>query len=114
MEYRAQTYLGALQLLAVSGGVLLLRMAVKIMGEGEVVVLDGRTYDPLGFARPLNDHGWVLLVVPLLWIVLTIRGEQSDRRWASKRMTFVSGMVLLIGLMCLFGAAGLMTMRMVF
>lgn len=114
MEYRAQTYLGALQLLAVSGGVLLLRMAVKIMGEGAMVELNGRAYDPLGFARPLNEHGWLLLVVPLLWIMLTIRGEQSDRRWASKRMTIVSGVAVLIGMMCLFGAACLMAMRMVF
>ena len=112
MEYRAQTYLGALQLLAVVGGTLLLRMAVKIMGDGDYEYAGFR--DPLGFARPLNEHGWVLLVVPLLWIGLTIRGEQSDHRWASKRMTIVSGLVTLFGLMALFGAAGLKAMRRVF
>jgi hypothetical protein len=103
MEYRAQTYLGAVQLLAVFAGSMILRAAVK--GLDNILNPDLHT-DPLRFLRPLGQYGWLLSLVPIAWVVLTIRGERSDLWWATKPLTLVSGFVLLFGIVGLFGWAG--------
>jgi hypothetical protein len=106
MEYRAQTYLGALQLLAVMAGSLFLRIAVKTMDE---MLAQPVFYDPLRVQRLLGYYGWLLAAVPVAWVVLTIRGDRSDRWWASKPLTIGSGVALLLGFAGLFGWAGVTT-----
>lgn len=55
MEYRVQTYIGAVQLLAVIAGSLILRMSVKGMED----LLNPDYYpDPLKYLRPLSLYGW--------------------------------------------------------
>ena len=108
MEYRAQTYLGALQLLAVLAGSLLLQIAVKKVDDmlGDPVFID-----PLRVLRPLGNYGWMLAAVPVAWVVLTIRGERSDLWWASKPLTIGSGVAVLLGFIVLFGWAGVKACR---
>jgi hypothetical protein len=105
MQYRTQTYLGALQFLAIIAGLLVLGAMVK--SADTLDLLD----PPIGlrYARIFAHWGGVLLVVPALWIKLTIQAEQSDLRWATKRFTFVSGLALLGVLAFLFAFATLIT-----
>ena len=91
MQYRTQTYLGALQFLAIIAGLLVLGAMVK--SADTLDLLD----PPIGlrYARIFAHWGGVLLVVPALWIRLTIQAEQSNLRWATKRFTLVSGLTML-------------------
>lgn len=103
MEYRVQTYIGAVQLLAVIAGSLILRMSVKGMED----LLNPDYYpDPLKYLRPLSQYGWTLILIPIAWVVLTIRGERSDLWWATRSFTIGSGIVIILGLLVLFGWAG--------
>jgi len=111
MEHRAQTYIGAVQLLAVIGGSLFLRAAVK--GVDDMLGPD-QFYDYLKFLRPVSYYGWILLVVPIAWVTLTIRGERSDLWWATKPLTITSGLVILLAITIFFGWAGVRTYRIVF
>ena len=103
MEYRAQTYIGAIQLLAVIAGSLILRMAVK--GTEDLLNPDYHP-DPLKYLRPLSQYGWTLILIPIAWVVLTIKGERSDLWWATRSLTIGSGIVIILGLLVLFGWAG--------
>ena len=104
MDYRAQTYLGAVQLLAVLAGSLILRATIK--GLDDLLIPDIAP-DPLRYLRPLGRYGWMLTLVPIAWVVLTIRAERSGLWWASKPLTVGSGLIILLGLVALFGWAGL-------
>lgn len=103
MEYRAQTYFGALQLLAVIAGSLFLRVAVKSVDD---MLAPSSLDDPLKFLRPLSHFGWTLIVIPIAWVVSTIEAERSDHWWASKSLTITSGLLILLGISGLFGWAG--------
>ena len=103
MEYRAQTYLGAVQLLAVFAGSLILRATVKGLEDLLIPDLDP---DPLRYLRPLGHYGWLLALVPIAWVVLSIRGERSELWWATQPLTLVSGFAILFGIVGLFGWAG--------
>ncbi|MEP4077930.1 hypothetical protein [Haloferula sp.] len=111
MEHRAQTYIGAVQLLAIIGGSLFLRAAVK--GVDDMIIPD-EYYDPLKFLRPASHFGWILLGIPIAWMVLTIRGERSDLWWATKPLTIASGIVLLLAITAFFGWAGVKAYKIVF
>ncbi len=106
MEYRAQSYIGAVQLLAVIAGSLFLRVAVKKVDE---MLAPNPIHDPLTLLRPLSQYGWLLAAIPIAWIVLSIRAEQSDLWWANKSLTIGSGLLILLGLVSLFGWAGCRT-----
>jgi len=103
MEYRPQTYIGAVQLLAVLAGSLILRLSVKGM---EDFMNPDLAPDPLRYLRPLSQYGWSLVFIPIVWVGLTIRGERSDLWWATKSLTIGSGVVILLGIVVLFGWAG--------
>jgi hypothetical protein len=98
MQFRTQTYLGALQFLAIIAGLLMLGAMVK---SADTLLVENpmRIYP---YVVGLAHWGGVLLVVPVLWIKLTIQAEQSNLRWATKRFTFVSGLTLLGMLSVLF------------
>jgi hypothetical protein len=103
MEYRTQTYIGAVQLLAVIAGSLFLRASVNALED----LLNPDYYpDPLKYLRPLSQYGWTLILIPIAWVVLTIRGERSDLWWATKSLTIGSGIVIILGILVLFGWAG--------
>lgn len=104
MEYRSQTYIGGVQLLAVLAGSLILRTTVK--GLDDLLIPD-LVPDPLRYLRPLGRYGWMLAWVPIAWVVLTIRAERSGLWWATKPVTVGSGLIILLGLVALFGWAGL-------
>ena len=103
MEHRAQTYLGAVQLLAVFAGSLILRATV---GGLEQMLNPDLEPDPLRYLRPLGHYGWLLAIVSIAWIVVTIRGEKSELWWANQQITLISGFVILFGFVGLFGWAG--------
>lgn len=105
MEYRAQTYIGAVQLLAVLAGSLILRATVK--GLDSLLAPYADTDDPLRILRPLGSYGWMLVLIPIGWVLLTIHGERSNLWWATKPLTIASGVVILLGILTLFGWAGL-------
>jgi hypothetical protein len=103
MEYRNQTYIGAVQLLAVLAGSLILRATVKGLDESFSPYVD--VEDPFTFLRPLGQYGWILVLIPISWVFLTIYGEQSDIWWSTKSLTIVSGVMILLGIVTLFGWA---------
>ncbi len=104
MQYRTQTYLGALQFLAILAGLLVLGAMVK---SADALIIE----HPKGYRYVvwLAHWGGLLLFLPAMWIKLTIQAEQSDLRWATKRITFISGLVLLGTLSALFAYAVFLT-----
>lgn len=104
MQYRTQTYLGALQFLAIIAGLLVLGAMVK---SADALIIE----HPKGYRYVvwLAHWGGLLLFLPAMWIKLTIQAEQSDLRWATKRITFISGLVLLGTLSALFAYAVFLT-----
>lgn len=112
MEFRSQTYLGAVQLIAVLAGSLILRAIVH--GVDSLLMTNHDVIDPLRYLRPLGSYGWVLLLLPVAWVFLTIQGERSDCRWATRPLIIGSGIVLLLGMVALFGWAGWVASSIVF
>jgi hypothetical protein len=104
MEYRPQTYICAVQTLVVIAGTLILGAVVK--GLDDMLTPDV-VPDPLRYLRPLGRYGWILVLVPIAWVVLTIWGERSDLWWATNAFTVGSGLIILLGIVALFGWAGL-------
>ena len=104
MEHRAQTYIGAVQLLAIIGGSLFLRAAVKGIDD---MLMPDEYDDPLRLLRPLSHYAWLLLAVPISWMALTIRGERSDLWWATKPLSIASGITILLAITLFFGWAGI-------
>ena len=60
-------------------------------------------YDPMKLTRPLLQYGWWLVLLPLAWMWVMSLGERYDRQWASRRLPKISGVVLLIVLVVIFG-----------
>lgn len=106
MEYRTQAILGSLQGITVLAGVLIVLTAVK-MADG--VIEPSAFYgDPLAMPRRVGNLGILLLILPPLWVFLSIRHERSDS--GSKATTLVTGIALLTGLVALFGWAAVTAM----
>ena len=103
MEYRAQTYLAALQCLVVISGTILVGFATKNYMPAFV----GTFYLP----RTLSIYGPWLLMVPAVWVIATISGERSFR-WATKGFSIATGLAVLGGLAWLFVYGALMPCRM--
>lgn len=110
MEYRPQIFLGALQSLAVIAGTLV--TSASLHGV-EDMFLDDQNL-PLGIPRFVANYGGFLLIVPLVWVVLTIRAERSSAWWASTTFSTFSGIALLLALGGLFGWAALTTASLPF
>ncbi|PAW73753.1 MAG: hypothetical protein B9S38_03700 [Verrucomicrobiia bacterium Tous-C4TDCM] len=68
----------------------------------------------LGVPRFFASYGGLLLVVPLTWVVLTIRAERSSVWWASTAFSTFSGIALLLALAGLFGWVALSTASLPF
>jgi hypothetical protein len=110
MEYRPQIFLGALQSLAVIAGTLI--VSASLHGV-EDMFLDDQNL-PLGIPRFVASYGGFLLIVPLLWVVFTIRAERSSVWWASTTFSTFSGIALLLALAGLLGWAALTTASLPF
>ena len=95
-NHRIQTIFVLLQAGVIMGGSMLAGGIMKAMGYE----------DGLGFRIPLVSHfvrdwGFILLVIPLGWTLLTIAMEQRTD-WHTKRWTVGSGLVILMALGALF------------
>jgi hypothetical protein len=102
MEYRTQTILGTLQGVTVLAGTLLVGAIVH--GSDSMLVSDAG-YDPLVVPRRIGNWGYLLFPLPVLWTLFTIHAERVGGE--SKGSTLVSGLAILVGLISLFGWAGL-------
>lgn len=102
MEYRTQTILGSLQGVTVFAGTLLVGAVVH--GSDSMLIFDA-AYDPLDVPRRIGNWGYLLFPLPVLWTLFTIRAERIEGE--SKGSTLVSGLAILVGLIALFGWAGL-------
>ena len=90
-EYRVQSVLALLQAGVIVGGCLFTGTILKARGYP-----DQFTEIPflLLFVR---NWGFLLILIPLVWAVLTIRMEQRSE-WFSRRWTAISGFALLAAL----------------
>ena len=99
MEHRFQTIIGSLQFVLVIAGWLIVRFGVRGLDK---MFVPNLAVDPLASVRLISGFGWLLLAIPLIWILLTIRGQASDFAWATQRFTMITGFVVLLGLFTLF------------
>lgn len=97
MEYRSQTYLGTLQMMAVIFGSLFLSAVVDHVDD-MLDPLSNSEPDPLKYIRVFAHFGWVLAAVSITWVWLSIRAERIGSRWATKRLVILSGILLLAGI----------------
>jgi hypothetical protein len=101
MEYRTQTILGTLQVIAILAGTVMVGVAMRVTDDA--LVSDPAVHELWAFPRRVTDWGFCLIPLPILWVILTIRNERAEHE--SKSSTLVSGLALLIGLLLLFGLA---------
>jgi len=93
-EFRLQIYFAALHTLVIIAGSLI---APVMSGDTNSFV---------------SNYGFLLLLIPLSWALITLRLEINHTDWFSKRWTFVSGLLLLGWLYHFFfqiGSKGLMS-----
>ncbi len=110
MEYRPQIFLGALQSFAVFAG----NIVVSASFHGVEEMFVGNPFVPLGLPRFVANYGGLLLILPLAWVVLTIRAERSSVWWASTTFSTTSGIALLLALSIFFGWVALHTASLPF
>ncbi|MFC7339580.1 hypothetical protein ACFQY0_20490 [Haloferula chungangensis] len=84
-EYRVQGILGLLQALLIVGGCLFTGVILKARGyPAEFSELPTQ----LAFVR---NWGFLLILIPLGWVILTIWLERHQAAWFSKRWTVATG-----------------------
>ena len=84
-EYRVQGIFGVLHSLLIVGGCLFTGVILKARGYP-----DDFTELPLQLAF-VRNWGFLLILIPLSWAVLTIWLERSQASWFSKRWTVLTG-----------------------
>jgi len=95
-EYRIQSILGALQALLTIIATFYLWIDSKLLSFGTFAPLDG-------FALLVYRSGFLMLLVPIAWVITTIRMEKDHViNWHAFH-TLVSG-IILVGLIIIFYA----------
>ena len=93
-QHRTQTILGLIHVGIILFGSIGVGVILKAMGYS-----DGQEMAPLvGFVR---NWGFILILIPVFWVLATIWME-LHHSWHSKRVTLVSGVLLLAGLIWFF------------
>ena len=98
MRHRIQVYLGALQCLSIIAGAILASASFHHLEE----MLYETDHLPLTPHRMIASCGGLLLILPILWIGLTIWADRQDLRFGSPAFVFISGLTLLVALIALF------------
>lgn len=102
MEYRAQIVLGLLQIVIVVIGWQFVGAHMGALDENfDLSSLN----NSLMWVRLIAGFGWLLFLVPLVWIYLSIHGQMSDSFWSGRRSTVISGLVILGALFGIFFSA---------
>lgn len=91
-EYRSQGILAALQSLVIVGGCLFTATILKFMGYP-----DRFSELPMQLAF-VRNWGFLLILIPLIWVCSTIWFERHRSEWFSKRWTVATGIGLLLAL----------------
>ena len=93
-QHRTQTILGLIHVGTILFGSIGVGVILKAMGYS-----DGQEMAPLiVFVR---NWGFILILIPVFWVLATIWME-LHHSWHSKRVTLVSGVLLLAGLIWFF------------
>ncbi|YCM42330.1 hypothetical protein V2O64_13550 [Verrucomicrobiaceae bacterium 227] len=96
-EYRLQTILAILQSLAVICGALVFRTLVKVvhpaLGQHDTLA---------GFPVFLFDSSAFLLLIPISWVIFTIRKEGNPRSSWSSKHTLISGIMVIVAILAAF------------
>ena len=103
-EYGAQTVLASIQTVIVIGGTLTTAALLKAAGYP-----DAR---PLWSTLPvfIRDWGFVLLLVPAIWVICTVALERSLVDSSTKRTTIASGVVVILALLYVLIGSAVSTM----
>ena len=89
-EFTPQTVIGSMQSVVVVGGTLATSMGLKIGGYP-----DARSVWPPASVF-VRESGFLLLLIPAIWVLATVALELRCPDWFSKRWTIGSGVVLLL------------------
>jgi hypothetical protein len=92
-EHRAQVYLVSIQSLVVIAGCMVVTATIKMLDEG---ILASSQWGKVLLA--VRSAGILLLLLPALWAILTVRLERSETGWWSRAWTLASGVALAVGL----------------
>jgi hypothetical protein len=101
-QHRTQLAIATLQCTLIIGGTLLSGAFTKLAAN---IVSDTSYIQHFAVLQFIRYYGVTLLIIPLVWTLLTIRGERRNKPWASTRMNFGSGLIILILLGLLYGNA---------
>ena len=103
-EYGAQTVLASIQTVIVIGGTLTTAALLKAAGYP-----DAR---PLWPTLPvfIRDWGFVLLLVPAIWVICTVALERSLVDSSTKRTTIASGVAVILALLYVLTGSAVSTM----
>ncbi len=96
VEYRIQTYFAALQTIIIVLGSFAIALVSKVSGHSESLA------GSLGFFASLIHWSYFLLILPVLWVILSIKLGGLNSRWFTRRWMFVTGMLSLFLLSALY------------
>ena len=84
-EYRIQGIFGALHSALIVGGCMMVATVLKVRGYPE-------KFTELSFQVAfVRNWGFLLILIPLAWVIITIWMERHRAAWFSKRWTIASG-----------------------
>jgi hypothetical protein len=101
-EYRTQGFFVGLMSTLILGGILVLT------GLYKGVAVDFPRHMLPWYLRFILSYGIFLMLIPVFWTSATIRLENHPVLRYHRAWTFVTGMLLLIGLTCLFVHCGML------
>ncbi|MEM1082797.1 MAG: hypothetical protein AAGI48_01635 [Verrucomicrobiota bacterium] len=100
-EFRTQAIIAALQCTLIIAGSMMVATMMKSMGYPEA------SYDSRPLLLFIRSWGFLLILIPLAWVLITIYLERRSSEGFTKRWTIASGVFLFILLLGFFmGAVG--------
>ena len=101
-EYSIQTVFALLDSALIIGGSMFTAAAMKVGGYPD----PDRIWPP--FPVFVRNWGFLLILIPAIWVVWTIWAENNRRESFGKKWTFLTGIVVFAGLAYAMAAAVLM------
>ena len=96
-EYKPYSIIGTLIALLVVSGTLLTTVTLKALGYPDI---DRYRWNPVSIW--IREHGFLILIIPLIWIACVIAYVHKSQKRESRLIAMISGLIILGSLAVLY------------